>query len=342
MAIIEVHNVVKEYRTATRREGLWGAIQDLFVPRSQVRRAVDDVSFSIHQGEAVAYIGANGAGKSTTIKMLTGILRPTAGSVRCLEMDPLKDRSRYVHHIGVVFGQRTQLWWDIAVIEAFRLLGRMYGVSASDLKERIRQFSALLDLEPLLHQPVRKLSLGQRMRCDLAASLLHRPSLVFLDEPTIGLDVDVKERVREFVKEIHLRDGITVILTTHDLRDVEELCERVILVDEGKVLFDGALVEFRRRYAKERRALLDLHRPEDREVAVAVLRGLPVRTEWREPARVAVWFDPEVVSPARVLAAALEGPPLLDLSMQEPDLADVVRDVYRHQQEQKTGQREET
>lgn len=329
--MIEARDLVKEYRTTERREGLRGAVVDLVAPRRRVRRAIDGIDFTIAAGETVGYIGANGAGKSTTIKILTGILRATSGTVRVDGLDPLRDRSRYVYRIGVVFGQRTQLWWDIAVIEAFRLLARMYGVADPELRRRIEEFDEVLDLAPLLHTPVRKLSLGQRMRCDLAASLLHRPRIVFLDEPTIGLDVDVKERVRQFVRRVNREHGTTVMLTTHDLRDVEELCDRVLLIDRGKVLFDGPLRDFRRRYARERRVVLDLARAEDQPAAAAGLGGLPISVETPSAGRLVLRFDPEAVRPADVVARALQGPPLQDLSVQEADLSDVVRDVYRAQ-----------
>ncbi len=331
--LIDVRNLVKEYRSSRKREGLRGAVKDLFAPRRETKRAIDDVSFRVEPGERVGYIGANGAGKSTTIKILTGILKPTSGYVRVAGFEPLEERRHYVHQIGVVFGQRTQLWWDIAVIEAFRLLARIYGVPDDILKARLVEFDAVLDLTPLLHTPVRKLSLGQRMRCDLAASLLHQPRIVFLDEPTIGLDVDVKDRVRGFIKAVNERHGTTVLLTTHDLRDIEELCERVLLIDEGKVLFDGALSEFKRRFARERRVVLDLARPDDRETAVRNLDGLPVTIDADGAgSRLALRFDPEAIRPSEVVARALQGPPIMDLSVQEPDLADVVRDVYRAQQ----------
>ncbi len=332
-ALIEVRSLVKEYRTSRKREGLRGALVDLFRPQREIKRAIESISFSIESGERVGYIGANGAGKSTTIKVLTGILRPTSGHVRVAGLDPLEERSRYVHQIGVVFGQRTQLWWDIAVIEAFRLLARIYGVSDAALKERLAEFGEVLDLGPLLHIPVRKLSLGQRMRCDLAASLLHRPRILFLDEPTIGLDVDVKDRVRGFIRAVNERHGTTVLLTTHDLRDIEELCDRVILIDEGKVLFDGALIEFKRRFARERRVVLDLVRAEDHAAARRNLDGLPLTLDGDGAgSRITVLFDPDVIGPAEVVARALQGPPIVDLSVQEADLADVVRDVYRAQQ----------
>ena len=211
----------------------------------------------------VGYIGANGAGKSTTIKMLTGILTPTSGEIVCNGFVPYRERTRYVATIGVVFGQRTQLWWDIAVVESFRLLKEIYGLTDAQYRERMDLFDRVLGLKAYLHQPVRKLSLGERMRCDLAASLLHRPPLLFLDEPTIGLDVVAKANVREFLQEINRHDGTTVLLTTHDLSDIETLCSRVIVIDHGRLLFDGALDELRDRILPVTSIVFDVKRAPD-------------------------------------------------------------------------------
>jgi viologen exporter family transport system ATP-binding protein len=248
--IIEVHELSKEFRTFRRREGVWGAVQNLFVRDHLTVNAVDRVSFSIEPGEMVGYIGANGAGKSTTIKMLTGILVPTGGKLVANGFVPFRDRRRYTRRLGVVFGQRTQLWWDIAVVESFRLLKEIYEVSDADYERRLGVFSEILNVREYLNTPVRKLSLGERMRCDLAASLLHNPPLLFLDEPTIGLDVVAKDRIREFLKEVNRTERTTVLLTTHDLADIEELCRRIIVIDKGRVLFDGPLAEMKDRLAE--------------------------------------------------------------------------------------------
>src|SRR5262245_5412095 len=226
-AVVVVRDLVKEFRRFRRREGLGGALKDLVSRRYESVRAVDGVSFSIGQGERIGYIGPNGAGKSTTIKMLTGILTPTAGEIVSLGLVPWRDRKRYVRRIGVVFGQRTQLWWDLAVIESFRLLLQIYEVPRVAGEERLKQLRAILDLDEFLHTPVRKLSLGQRMRADLAASLLHGPELLFLDEPTIGLDLVAKDAIRAFLRSVNEKFGTTILLTTHDLRDIELLAERV-------------------------------------------------------------------------------------------------------------------
>lgn len=243
MNVIEVKNLRKEFKSYSSRSGLSGAFRDLLTRNYKVLAAVDNISLNVKQGEMVGYIGENGAGKSTTIKMLTGILTPTSGSVIVNGMDPHKQREEFVRTIGVVFGQRSQLWWDIAVQESFRLLKKVYRVSDADYKNHMGHVIETLDIGPLLDKPVRKLSLGQRMRCELAAALIHNPPLLFLDEPTIGLDVLVKLKIRKFLKEINETYKTTILLTTHDLTDIEALCERVVLLDEGKIIYDGKLAE---------------------------------------------------------------------------------------------------
>src|ERR1700693_3370576 len=239
--IIYVRDLCKHFRSFHRREGMWGSIQNLFVRDYRTIAAVDRVGFSIERGEMVGYIGPNGAGKSTSIKMLTGILVPTSGEIRVNGFVPFRQRRQYVKTIGVVFGQRTQLWWDIAVIESFKLLRRIYDVSQRDFDARMHRFDEILGLRDYMHTPVRKLSLGERMRCDLAAALLHNPPLLFLDEPTIGLDVVAKDHIRHFLRAINREFQTTVLLTTHDLDDIEELCRRLLIIDRGRVLYDGPL-----------------------------------------------------------------------------------------------------
>ena len=241
MALIEARGLTKVFKLFRRREGVSGAFRDLFVREYRNLRAVDGIDFVVEEGEMVGYIGANGAGKSTTIKMLTGILVPTSGTVVVKGYVPHKDREVYTRNIGVVFGQRSQLWWDIAVIESFKLLRRIYDIPQEEYDQRLKKFDDILELSPLLHLPVRKLSLGQRMRCDLTAALLHNPAILFLDEPTIGLDVLAKSKIRDFLKEINKEYKTTVILTTHDLGDIEALCPRVAIIDRGKMLYDGSL-----------------------------------------------------------------------------------------------------
>jgi ABC-2 type transport system ATP-binding protein len=239
--LIDVRELSKDFRTFKRREGVWGSIQNLFVRDYTTVKAVDRVSFAVARGEMVGYIGPNGAGKSTSIKMLTGILMPSSGEARVNGFLPYRQRRQYVKSIGVVFGQRTQLWWDIAVVESFKLLRRIYEVSEPDFRARMEKFNEILGIQDYLFTPVRKLSLGERMRCDLAAALLHNPPLLFLDEPTIGLDVVAKDQIRKFLRAINREFHTTVLLTTHDLDDIEELCRRIMIIDRGKLLYDGPL-----------------------------------------------------------------------------------------------------
>ena len=250
---IVVENLTKVYRTFARRQGLLGAALDLVSRRYSRTVAVDAVSFEVRGGEIVGYIGANGAGKSSTIKMLTGILRPTSGRAVINGLVPWAQRKRHARNIGVIFGQRTQLYWDIAVIETLNLLRRIYRVERPDYNKRLEELTSLLDLEPLLSKPTRKLSLGERMRCDFAASMIHDPPILFFDEPTIGLDVSAKFKVRDAIRHFATARDKTVLLTTHDLADIEDLCERIIIIDKGRVIFDGLVRSIRRSWARRER-----------------------------------------------------------------------------------------
>ncbi|MGC9359703.1 MAG: ABC transporter ATP-binding protein, partial [Anaerolineae bacterium] len=241
MSQIRVRNLVRTFRVAERDPGSWGALKGLLHRRYRVVRALSGISLDIQEGELVGYIGPNGAGKSTTVKILSGILVPTSGECTVLGLVPWQQRTRLVQQLGVVFGQRTQLWWDLPVIESFNLLRRIYRVPESAYRQMRGRMMDLLDLDPLLDTPVRQLSLGQRMRCDLAAALLHQPRILYLDEPTIGLDAVSKLAVRAFVREINREQGVTVILTTHDMDDIEALCRRVVLINRGQILIDGTL-----------------------------------------------------------------------------------------------------
>lgn len=245
MALIEVKNLSKTFKKPIRGNGVLSMIKTLFSRKYESIEAVKDVSFSIKQGEIVGYIGANGAGKSTTIKMMCGILFPTNGEVIIDQKSVLKYRKEINQEIGVVFGQKTQLWWDIPLIETFKILKAIYSVSDKDYEERFNYLCDLLDLRSFLNQNVRSLSLGQRMRADFAASLIHNPKILYLDEPTIGLDVLVKDKIRKAIKELNHHYNTTVILTTHDMKDIEELCDRIIIVDKGSILYDGNLEDIK-------------------------------------------------------------------------------------------------
>ena len=274
--LVYARDLRRVFRTFERRPGVMGAVRDLFRLGGEDRVAVDGIDLDIHPGERVGLIGPNGAGKSTTIKMLTGVLTPTSGHLRVAGREPSRDRKAHVRDIGVVFGQRTQLWWDLAVLEAFDLLASVFQVPAADYRSRLYRFDEVLDIGPLLGLPVRELSLGQRMRCDIAAALLHGHQLLFLDEPTIGLDVAVKLRIRDFIAKVNQESGTTVLLTTHDLGDIEAVCERVVLIDHGAILFDGTAAALKASLGGQRRLVVDLAQPLSAEAAAALAPDLPV------------------------------------------------------------------
>ena len=257
-AIIRVEELYKHFKVARHHRGGWGALRNLFDRQTRLVRAVDGISFGVQPGELVGYLGPNGAGKSTTLKMLAGLLVPTGGELLVNGRTPWRERRVYVASIGAVFGQRSTLWWDLPVIESLDMLRHIYKIPPGRFQQNLAEFRQVLELDPFLDTPVRSLSLGQRMRADLCAALLHDPALLFLDEPTIGLDVVAKERIRQFILHIHQQRGVTVLLTTHDLSDVEKLCERVMIIDHGRLLYDGALGELSRRFGGQRQLIVDL------------------------------------------------------------------------------------
>lgn len=248
--MITLQNINKTFRVAKRKEGLGAAFRALFQREYEIITALQDISFEIGEGEIVGYIGPNGSGKSTTIKIMSGILTPDSGICRIAGYTPWKDRKEYVRHIGVVFGQRSQLWWDVPIVDSFSLLKDIYEISEEDYRSTLEELTEYLDLTELLKMPARQLSLGQRMRCEIAASLLHRPKILFLDEPTIGLDAVSKLAVRDFIRKLNREKGVTVILTTHDMQDMEALASRILLIGKGKILFDGSYENFKKN-AKE-------------------------------------------------------------------------------------------
>jgi ABC-2 type transport system ATP-binding protein len=324
---VEVGGLVKHFRSFERREGLWGAFQNLFVREYKTVAAVDGISFAIARGEMVGYIGPNGAGKSTTIKMLAGILSPTGGKVRANGFEPFRERSRYTRTIGAVFGQRTQLWWDIAVIESFRLLKRIYGVTDSDYAARMKEFDEVLELGRYLHTPVRKLSLGERMRCDMAAALLHNPPLLFLDEPTIGLDIVAKENIRAFLKRVNRQYGTTVLLTTHDLSDIEELCPRLMIIDHGRLLFDGGLAGLKRQLWSETTVKFDL-KDRDHAQRFEQLEIPGVRREKLGELTYRLSFARDARPAADLIRQVVNAVEVLDIAIEEQSIEEVVKRIY--------------
>ena len=322
MSLIEVEHLRKTFHVAARKAGRFGTLRTFFAREYREVHAVDDVSFRLERGEMVGYIGPNGAGKSTTIKMLTGILVPTSGHLVVGGRIPFQQRVEHVRRIGVVFGQRTQLWWDLPTIDSFELLRYVYRIPEQRWRENLRAFSQLLDLDPFLYTPVRQLSLGQRLRADLAAALLHEPTILFLDEPTIGLDVVAKERIRQFLTHVNREDGITVILTTHDLDDIARLCQRVVLIDHGRVMFDGALDALRTRFGRQRTLVVDL----DGEVNDVNVPHAEVMR--REGPRVWLRFDREATTAAALIGAVSARYAVRDLTVEEPAIEGIVRHIY--------------
>ena len=248
--MIKLTNVSKTYKVATREKGLWNAFKSLFKRKYKVIEALKDVSFTVDEGEIVGYIGPNGAGKSTTIKIMTGIITPTSGTCLIDGFNPAKDRQKYVREIGAVFGQRANLAWDVPVIDSYELLKDIYKISDSEYEKNLKNLTEKLDLDGLLNLPLRQLSLGQRMRCEIAGALLHSPKILFLDEPTIGLDSISKLKVREFIKEMNRETKLTVILTTHDMNDIDALTNRIILIGKGQKLYDGSFEDIKKEYSK--------------------------------------------------------------------------------------------
>jgi len=326
MPHVVAENLVKTFRIAERRPGIWGAFRGLVHRRYRTVRALDGVSFSVEPGELIGYIGPNGAGKSTTVKVLSGILVPDGGSCRVLGYVPWRQRIETVRRIGVVFGQRTQLWWDLPVVESFQLLRDIYRVPRGQHRQSLDELIELLDLAPLLDVPVRQLSLGQRMRCDLAASLLHAPELLFLDEPTIGLDAVSKLAVRDFIRRLNRERGVTVILTTHDMDDIEELCLRVMVIAEGRILSDGPLESLRAQVTRERWLIVDLV---DADAQVADPDAEVIR---RDGERVCLRFDPSRTRPAELIARVTANHPIRDLFVQDPPIEQVIARLYEERQ----------
>jgi len=284
-----------------------------------VVQAVDGISFRVERGELLGYLGPNGAGKSTTIKMLTGILVPSAGRVSVAGLDPSRRRLELARRIGAMFGQRVQLWWDLPLLDSFELLRHVYKVPTDRYRTNLARFREVLELDPFIQTPVRQLSLGQRIRGELTAAMLHGPELLFLDEPTIGLDVVAKQRVREFLVEINRRDGVTVMLTTHDLGDIERLCDRLLVIDHGSLIWDGAIDQLKERYGEERTLIVDLEEP------AAPLAVDGARVERVDGPRQWLRFRGSASELASRVAAATR---IVDLQVQEPDIEEIVRRIY--------------
>lgn len=324
MSIISVDGLSKEFLVPKRKHGFLGSLRSLFSQEYVKKTALDQISFDIDEGELVGYIGPNGAGKSTTVKILSGILVPNGGRVKVMGRTPWEHRIETVRHLGVVFGQRTQLWWDLPVIESFELLKDIYNISEDQYKTTLHSLTETLELSKLMHIPVRQLSLGQRMRCDIAASLLHSPKILFLDEPTIGLDAVSKLAVRDFIRHLNKERKVTVMLTTHDMDDIESLCNRVIILNEGQIYLDGTLSTLRKKLSPERRLIIDLIKEND---TVSDPYAVLVKQEGH---RVWLSFDPTKITTTELITRIISKHSISDLYVENPPIEEIIAKFYRN------------
>ncbi|MCK5759383.1 MAG: ABC transporter ATP-binding protein [Clostridiales bacterium] len=322
--MISVKNLNKTFKVYERKSGPLSAVRALIKPEHKIVRALSDVSFEVQKGEIVGYIGPNGAGKSTTVKILSGILVPDSGEVTVGGLVPWKDRKKHVKRIGVVFGQRSQLWWDVPVSDSFELLKEIYRIDENEYNHTYSMLAELLNLESFLKTPVRQLSLGQRIRCEIAASLLHNPEILFLDEPTIGLDAVSKLAVRTFIKKINKENDVTVILTTHDTGDIEALAERILLIGKGSILYDGNFKELKNKYAKERR--MKIHFFETCK-DIPSIEGI---TSYNSDGIMAeIRFNPDIIPASKVINEMSSRFPVQDLEIEPVEAEEMIAQLYR-------------
>ncbi|SRX88812.1 antibiotic transport system ATP-binding protein [Streptococcus pyogenes] len=327
MVMIEVSHLQKNFSKTIKEPGLKGALKSFVHPQREIFEAVKDLSFEVPKGQILGFIGANGAGKSTTIKMLTGILKPTSGYCRINGKIPQDNRQDYVRDIGAVFGQRTQLWWDLALQETYVVLKEIYDVPEKAFRKRMDFLNEVLDLNEFIKDPVRTLSLGQRMRADSAASLLHNPKVLFLDEPTIGLDVSVKGNIRRAITQINQEEETTILLTTHDLSDIEQLCDRIIMIDKGQEIFDGTVTQLKQSFGKMKSLSFEL-RPGQEQV-VSQFMGLPDITVERHELSLDIQYDSSRYQTADIIQKTMADFAVRDLKMTDVDIEDIVRRFYR-------------
>lgn len=325
--IIEIKNITKEFKVLNRREGLKGSLKDLFSRDYKIVRAVDNISMNIEQGEIVGYLGPNGAGKSTTIKMMTGILEPTSGEILVGGNVPYQNRTKNAQEIGVVFGQRSQLWWALPLIESFKILKDIYGVSEEDYNNMLALYQSLVDIEPLLHKPVRQMSLGQRTLSDILAAFLHNPKIVFLDEPTIGLDVSMKAKIRTLIHALNKEKNTTVILTTHDMGDVDALCRRIVIIDKGKMLYDNDILHLRGFFGSYRTLKIRID-GDLKQQAELIQNALPdfsvsVDDEW-----ISILIDEEKAKVMEILSQLQKSHQIRDMQLEEISTEEVIKKIY--------------
>jgi ABC-2 type transport system ATP-binding protein len=322
--IIVIKGLSKEFKLAKRGTGLKGYAKTLFSRKYEIKKALIDIDLEVKQGEFLGIIGPNGAGKSTLIKILTGILTPTSGKAEVMGLVPYEQRQKYTKNIGVVFGQRTQLWWDIPVKDSFELLKHVFNIPDKIFKENLEKFTNVLEIDKYLSTPARKLSLGERMRCDLAASLLHNPTIVYLDEPTIGLDVEAKYRIRDFLKEIN-KKGVTIILTTHDMGDIEELCPRIAIIDKGKKIYDGSVKEIKKRFGRERILVVEFQD----SVSKDELKFDGITLIDKDENIVRLTVDTSKANVSEIAKKVFSKFPVHDISIEEPSIERLIREIYK-------------
>ena len=325
--IIEIKNITKEFKVLNRREGLKGSLKDLFSRDYKIVRAVDNISMSIKQGEIVGYLGPNGAGKSTTIKMMTGILEPTSGEILVGGNVPYQNRTKNAQEIGVVFGQRSQLWWALPLIESFKILKDIYGVSDEDYNDMLTLYKSLVDIEPLLHKPVRQMSLGQRTLSDILAAFFHNPKIVFLDEPTIGLDVSMKAKIRTLIHALNKEKNTTVILTTHDMGDVDALCQRIVIIDKGKMLYDNDIEHLKNFFGSYRTLKIridgDLKQQAEKIQHELSRFSVSADDEW-----ISILVDEEKSKVMEVLSQLQQSYEIRDMQLEEISTEEVIKKIY--------------
>ncbi len=323
--LIKVNHVSKSFRIAKQKQGILNAIKHMVKPNYIVKKAVDDINFTIKEGEMVGFLGPNGSGKSTTVKMLSGILHPDQGSIEVGGFIPYRDRKKYVSQIGVVFGQKSQLAWDLPVIESFDLLKHIYRIEEKKYQDNLERFVTLLDMNEFLSQPVRQLSLGQRMRADIAASLLHSPKIVFFDEPTIGVDVVGKEKIREFIVELNKTDRITMLFTTHDMQDIEKTCKKVIIIDKGTMLYDGSLASIKERYGNSIQIEVTMDKCQEiKNIKNVIIEDASNQGEFKYR----FLFEKNQVSLDSLMKEILTTYSVKDFSMIEPGIESIIRKIY--------------
>lgn len=326
-AIIEIKNVSKEFKVLNRREGLKGSIKDLFSRDYKIVRAVDSISMNIQQGEIVGYLGPNGAGKSTTIKMMTGVLEPTSGEILVDGNIPYKNRTKNAQKIGVVFGQRSQLWWALPLIESFKILKEIYQIGDKQYDEMIELYKSLVDIEPLLHKPVRQMSLGQRTLSDILAAFLHDPKIVFLDEPTIGLDVSMKSKIRTLIQALNKKKNTTVILTTHDMGDVDALCQRIVIIDKGKMLYDND-IEHLKSFFGSYRTLKIRTGSSLKEDAASIQKQFPMFSVDSDDEWISILVDEDKSKVMDVLNTLQKSHDIRDMKLEEISSEEVIKKIY--------------